>query len=208
MPDAQSGQTKGPFRWIRALYDWTVALAASRHAGWALFAVAFTESSFFPIPPDVLLIPMVLAEKRKWIWHATICSLGSILGGLFGYLIGWQFFELIGKPIVNFYHLEQMVAMIGAKYEEHAFFTVFTAAFTPVPYKLITIAAGLFKISISTLVVASLLGRAGRFFLVAAALRIFGEKIRNTIEKNFNLFSIVFMVLLVGGFLLLKFVLK
>ncbi|MCU0652218.1 MAG: DedA family protein [Candidatus Omnitrophica bacterium] len=190
---------------IRSLYDWTISWAKTKYATWALFAVAFIESSFFPIPPDVLLVAMVSAERKKWIWHATVCTLGSVLGALFGYLIGWAFYETLGKFIINTYHMQAVVELVGRKYQENAFLTVFTAAFSPIPYKAITITAGIFRISLFTLVIASIIGRTGRFFLVAGALRIFGKKIQDKIEKYFDLFSIVFLILLIGGFILLKY---
>lgn len=195
-------------KYIRKLYDWTVHWARTAKAPYALFGLAFIESSFFPIPPDVLLIAMVVADRKKWIRHASICTAGSVVGALFGYLIGWSFYETVGRAIVSTYDLKAVVEMIGRKYAENAFLAVFTAAFTPIPYKAITITAGLFKISLAILIIASILGRAGRFFIVAGALRIFGEKIKDTIEKRFDILSIVFLILLIGGFLLLKYVLK
>ncbi len=196
---------KFPIRCLKTLYTWTVHWAKTPQAPFALFGIAFIESSFFPIPPDVLLIAMVVASRKNWLRDATICTIGSVIGALFGYFIGWSLYETMGKLIVNTYHLQPMMDLVGRKYAENAFLTVFTAAFTPIPYKVITIAAGLFHISLVTLVIASIIGRAGRFFLVAAALRLFGEKIEKSIEKYFDLFSIIFMLLLVGGFLALKY---
>ncbi len=199
---------KIPILCLRKLYDWTIRWAKSERAPYALFGVAFIESSFFPIPPDVLLIAMVVAEKKQWFRNAFICTAGSVLGALFGYLIGWSFYAVIGKLIVDTYHLQSVVELVGRKYQENAFMTVFTAAFTPIPYKVITIAAGLFRISLSTLVIASIIGRAGRFFLVAGSLRIFGKKISDSIEKYFDIFSIAFVILLIGGFLAVKYIFK
>lgn len=199
---------KAPLRWFRKMYDWTIHWSKTKNAPYALFGIAFIESSFFPIPPDVLLIAMVVAQRRKWLLNAAICTVASVLGALLGYLIGRGLFETVGKLIIDTYHLEAVVATIGRKYQENAFLTIFTAAFTPIPYKAITITAGLFKISLPILIIASIIGRAGRFFLVAGSLRIFGEKIQNSIEKYFDIFSIVFVILLVGGFLLLKYAFK
>lgn len=199
---------KAPLRWFRKMYDWTIHWSKTKNAPYALFGIAFIESSFFPIPPDVLLIAMVVSARKKWLINAAICTFGSVLGALLGYLIGRGLFETVGKLIVDTYHLEAVVAMIGRKYQENAFLTIFTAAFTPIPYKAITITAGLFKISLPILIIASIIGRAGRFFLVAGCLRIFGEKIQNSIEKYFDIFSIVFIILLLGGFLLLKYAFK
>lgn len=196
---------KAPTRLIRRLYDWTMHWAKTKYAPYALFLVAFIESSFFPIPPDVLLIAMVAANRRRWFIDAFICTIGSVLGALLGYLIGLVFYEVIGKLIVEVYKLQNVMTLVGQKYSQNAFLTVFTAAFTPIPYKVITIAAGLFKISLGVLVIASIIGRAGRFFLVAAALRIFGKKIQNSIEKYFDILSILFIILLVTGFWALKY---
>lgn len=193
-----------PLRFFRKLYTWTIHWAKTKNAPFALFGVAFAESSFFPVPPDVLLIAMVLGERKCWFRYATICTLGSVCGALLGYLIGWGLYETIGKFIVAAYHMEKTVEMIGRQYANHAFLTVFTAAFTPIPYKAITITAGLFKISLGILVTASLTGRAGRFFLVAIALRIFGKKIENSIEKYFDIISLIFIALIIGGILFLK----
>lgn len=189
---------------FKKLYDWTLHLARKKHASSALFGVAFIESSFFPVPPDVLLIAMVVADKMKWMRYALICTAGSVLGALLGYFIGWGLYETVGKLIVNTYNLQAVVELIGRKYSENAFMTVFTAAFTPIPYKAITITAGLFKISLPVLVIASIIGRAGRFFIVAGVLRIFGKAIADSIEKYFNILSILFVLLCIIGFILLK----
>ncbi|MCM8791446.1 MAG: DedA family protein [Candidatus Omnitrophica bacterium] len=194
-----------PIRFFRYLYDWTLHWAKTPQAPYALFGIAFIESSFFLIPPDILLIAMVVANRKRWIVDAAVCTVGSVTGAFFGYFIGWSLYETVGKLIVNTYHLQPMMDVVGRKYAENAFLTIFTAAFTPIPYKVITIAAGLFRIPLLTLVTASIIGRAGRFFIVAGALRIFGKKIENTIEKYFDIFSIVFILLLVGGFLAIKY---
>ena len=199
---------KAPLRWIRRLYDWTLHWARTKQAPYALFSIAFIESSFFPIPPDVLLIAMVVAHRKNWARNAAICTLGSVLGALLGYFIGWSLFETVGKLIVQTYNLEAVVKMLGEKYAQNAFLVIFSAAFTPIPYKAITITAGLFKIPLLTLVIASILGRAGRFFFVAGALRIFGKKISDSIEKYFDIFSITFILLLAGGFLAIKYFIK
>lgn len=199
---------KAPLRWLKKLYDWTSHWAKTRRAPYALFAIAFMESSFFPIPPDVLLIPMTVFDRHKWFRYALICTAGSVAGAFLGYAIGWFFYETAGKAIVQAYHLQTIVDLVGQKYSQNAFLTVFTAAFTPIPYKVITIAAGLFEINLGIVVAASILGRGGRFFILAGALRLFGKKISDSIEKYFDIFSMLFIVLLVGGFLLLKYACK
>lgn len=193
-----------PSRGMRKLYDWTVKWSKTRYANLSLFLLAFCESSFFPIPPDVLLIAMTVASNMKWWIFATIATIGSVLGGVAGYYIGVAFFESIGKPIINFYHFQEFVDIVGNKYSENSFLAVFTAAFTPIPYKVFTIAGGVFKIPLQDLVMASILGRGGRFFMVAISLRIFGKKISNVIEKYFDIFSLAFIALIIIGFLLLK----
>jgi membrane protein YqaA with SNARE-associated domain len=189
---------------LRKLYDWTLKLSRTRYANFSLFALSFAESSFFPIPPDVMLIAMTVANRFKWLIFATITTVGSVLGGILGYYIGVTFFETIGKAIIDFYHLNDLVEIVGNKYSENSFLAVFTAAFTPIPYKVFTISGGLFKIPLENLIVASILGRGGRFFIVAATIRIFGKKISNLIEKYFDILSLVFMALIILGFLLIN----
>ena len=194
-----------PKKILRKLYDWTICCAKHRHAPYALFLIAFIESSFFLIPPDLLLIPMLVVAPLKWWRYALTVTVGSVLGGIFGYLIGWGFYEAVGEGIVKFYNLENLMSSIGGRYSNNAFWVVFTAAFTPIPYKLITISAGLFKISIWTLIFASLLGRGARFFIIAGLLRVFGEKISEAIDKYFGILSFVFTTLLIAGFMAIKF---
>ena len=197
-----------PMNFIRKCYDWTINWSKTKYASWALFFIAFAESSFFPVPPDVLLIPMVIAERKKWFQIALICSVGSILGALLGYFIGYQFYELIGQKIVDLYNLQGAVDIVSAKYHDHAFLAIFTAAFTPIPFKVFTIVAGLVKISLVSLIVASAIGRSARFFIVAILIRVFGEKIQYFIEKYFNLLTIIFTILLIGGFCCVKMLAK
>ena len=196
---------KAPLRLFRRMYNWTIHWSKKKEAPYALFTIAFMESSFFPIPPDVLLIAMVMAQRKRWYVYAAICTLGSVCGALLGYFIGWGLYETVGKWIVSTYHLESIIEIVRQKYEANAFLTIFTAAFTPIPYKAITITAGLFKIALPILIIASAIGRAGRFFLVALSLRIFGKKIENSIEKYFDIFSIALVGLFIIGILALKY---
>ncbi|MFH2204063.1 MAG: YqaA family protein [Elusimicrobiota bacterium] len=189
---------------IKQLYQWTLGLAEKPYGKWGLFGVAFAESSFFPIPPDILLIPLCLGKPRSSLWIALICALGSTLGGMFGYFIGYAFFETVGRPILEFYHAMKTFEYLVTQYQQNAFFIVFTAAFTPIPYKAITITAGVAKISFLPFVLASSIGRSLRFFLVAGLILVFGEKVRTFIDKYFEWLTIAFTVLLLGGFLLLK----
>jgi len=194
-----------PFVLMRRMYDWTVGWADKKSSDYALFGIAFIESSFFPIPPDVLLIPLVASQPKKWWKKALICTAGSVCGAFLGYAIGYLFYETAGLAIINFYDLHGAVKIVGEKFAENAFLSIFAGAFTPIPYKAITIAAGIFKISILAFLIGSITGRGLRFFMVALALRLFGEKIRTIIEKYFNMLSIIFFVLLAGGFIALKY---
>lgn len=193
-----------PNKVIRRLYNWTLHWSKTRNAKFALFGLSFAESSFFPVPPDVLLIAMTVAHRFKWWLYASIATIGSVLGGIFGYYIGLTLFETIGNPILEFYHLQSKFDQVAVLYSQNAFLAVFTAAFTPIPYKVFTIAGGVFQIPLTSLIIGSLMGRAGRFFAVALALRVFGEKISAAIEKYFDILSFLFMALLIGGFLLLR----
>lgn len=193
-------------RFLRKTYDWVLHWSATKHALPALAILAFAESSFFPIPPDVLLIAMAVAVPLKAFRFAAVCSVASVLGGMFGYLIGWQFMDLFGTRIVEFYHFQEQFAKIGGWYEEYNAWAVGAAGFTPLPYKVFTIAAGAFKINFPIFVLASLVSRSARFFIVAALIYKFGAPIKVFIEKYFNLLSIVFIVLLFAGFVLLKYI--
>ena len=192
---------------FRSAYDWVLHWAATPYALPALFAISFVESSFFPIPPDILLIAMTVAVPTLWIRYSLFCSIASVLGGVFGYFIGYQFMDLVGQRIVDFYHLQETFDKIGGLYNEQQGWAVAAAGFTPLPYKIFTLAAGTFKINLPTFILASAISRSARFFLVGFLVYQFGPPIKALIEKYFNLFSIVFFVLLVLGFYLLKFVL-
>lgn len=197
------------FRWprnqIRAIYKWVVGWAEKKQAEKALAGIAFIESSFFPIPPDPLLVAMVMAKPAKFLRFAAICTLASTAGGAFGYFIGIALFASIGQWIVDTYGLQEAFHTIGVRYEENAFLTVFTAAFTPIPYKLITIAAGVFQISFTSLIIASLFGRGGRFFLVAFLMHHLGSRYKDSIEKYIDIISIAFVGVLVLGVFALKY---
>lgn len=189
---------------IRRLYDWVLHWAHTPYGTWALFILAFTESSFFPIPPDVLLIALAISIPAKAFRFALICSIGSVIGGLFGYFIGYQLIDIIGLPIIKFYGLMDKYEMIRKSYEENNALIVFIAAFTPIPYKLITITAGAFKLNIFTFTIASIVGRSARFYIVAWLIHHYGESIKKFIDKYFNLLTVVFTVLLILGFVVVK----
>jgi len=187
---------------VRRLYEWVLHWAHTPYGIWALFVLAFTESSFFPIPPDVLLIALALSIPAKSFRYALICSAGSVLGGLFGYFIGWQLMDLVGFPIMKFYGILEQYETVRQSYEEYNAVIVFIAAFTPIPYKLITITAGAFKLNILTFTIASLIGRSARFFLVAWLIHRFGQRIKEFIEKYFDILSLIFVGLVVLGFII------
>ncbi len=195
------------FKPIRRLYDWVLSWADSKYGGAALFVLAFAESSFFPIPPDVLLIALCLGARTRWFRYALICSVASVLGGVAGYAIGHFALDSWGMPIIEFYGKADKYEKLQAAFSEHGFFYVFLAGFTPIPYKVMTITAGAVKLNLGAFVGASLVSRSARFFLVAGMLRVFGAPVKTFIDKWFNLLTIVFSVLLVGGFLLIKHVL-
>lgn len=191
---------------LRRLYDWTMSLAATRHAEKALFGISFAESSFFPIPPDVLLIPMVIAKPLKWLRLAFVCTIASLLGAFAGYAIGMFLYETVGKPILAFYGKENAFDQIAQWYNTWGGWGVLFAAVTPFPYKVLTIFSGATGLNFFVFTIVSILGRAARFFLVAGLLRLYGEPIRIFIEKYLGLLFALFLVLLVGGFYLVKFV--
>ncbi|MBI2175211.1 MAG: DedA family protein [Parcubacteria group bacterium] len=201
--DTFAHEHKTPTR-LRRLYNWVVHFSETPYALAALFTLAFVESSFFPIPPDVLLVPLVALNRRRWVVFAVVATIGSVLGGLLGYIIGFGFYEFVGKPIISRYGLEHAVEAVRQRYAANAFLAVFGAAFTPIPYKVFTIAAGLFRIPVGVFLIASILGRGGRFFIVAALLAIFGRRARDLVERYFGILSIVFLALLVAGFVVLK----
>jgi membrane protein YqaA with SNARE-associated domain len=173
----------------------------------ALAIIAFIESSVFPIPPDILLIAMVVALPSQWFRFAAVCSVASVLGGMFGYLIGYQFMDVVGNRIIAFYHFQEKFDKIGDFYNKYQAWAVGIAGFTPLPYKVFTLAAGAFKINFPVFVLMSALSRTARFLLVAYLIHKFGPSVKILIEKYFNLFTIAFIVLLGLGFYLLKFVL-
>lgn len=187
------------------MYGWVVGWAETKRAEQALAGVSFVESSFFPIPPDPLLIAMVMARPASFLRHAAICTVASVFGGMFGYVIGLLLFSTIGAWIVNTYGLQEEFVYIGQRYQDNAFLTVFTAAFTPIPYKLITIAGGVFHINFLMFVLASLIGRGMRFFLVATFMYHLGQRYKDSIEKYIDTLSIVFVALLILGFFALKY---
>ena len=199
--------------YLRRLYEWILHWAETKYGVPALFLLALAESSFFPIPPDVLLIPLALGARSKAIRLALVCSVASIVGGIAGYGIGyftwWNGAEAYSAVALFFFNhipgfTEQVFLNIQEKYEIYNFLIVFTAGFTPIPFKIITISAGAFNVNFLMFLLASTVSRSARFFMVAMLIRQFGEPITAFIDKYFNLLSIIFTILLIGGFLVLK----
>lgn len=190
---------------LQRLYDWTISLAESKHALWALAFVAFVESSVFPIPPDILMIPMIIAAPRRAFLIAGIALVSSVLGGMLGYFIGWGAFESVGRPVLEFYGKDAYFEEFSTKYNEWGAWAVLIAGVTPFPYKVITILSGVTGLNFWVFMVASIIARGFRFFLVAGLLWQFGEPIRDFIEKRLGLMFTLFMILLVGGFVAVKY---
>jgi membrane protein YqaA with SNARE-associated domain len=189
---------------LKKTYDWLMQLSAGKNAPLALAAVSFAESSFFPIPPDVMLVPMVLAKREKAWWYAGLATISSVIGGLAGYAIGFFLLELIGKPLLAFYGKADGLAAFTQLFSEYGAIILLTKGMTPIPYKVLTISAGVAHMNLATFVGASIVARATRFFLVAGLLYFFGEPIRTFIEKRLILVTTLVVVSIVGGFVALK----
>ena len=190
---------------LKRTYNWTLEKAQHKNAKWYLSLISFAESSFFPIPPDILLIPMALASKANALFYAFICTLFSVLGGILGYAIGYFFYNSVGIYIVDFYHLENSFYIFESYYKEFGILIVLGAGITPFPYKFITIASGVFGLNIFLFIIVSIIGRGLRFYLIAILLYFFGEKIKLIIDKYFNFLTIVFFILLVGSVFIIRF---
>ncbi len=190
---------------LKKTYNWTLEKAQHKNAKWYLSLISFAESSFFPIPPDILLIPMALASKARTLFYAFMCTLFSVLGGILGYAIGYFFYNSVGIYIVDFYHLENSFNIFENYYKEFGILIVLGAGITPFPYKFITIASGVFGLNIFLFIIVSIIGRGLRFYLIAILLYFFGEKIKLIIDKYFNILTIVFFVLLVASVFIIRF---
>lgn len=189
---------------VRKIYDAVIHLSTNKHAlGW-LFAVSFIESSFFPIPPDIMLIPMILAAPARAWRIAGIATVASVLGAYLGYVIGFYFFQMIAAPLLDFYGYLAKFNEFKDLYNEYGALIVFGAGITPFPYKIITIASGVVHMNLIVFTVASIIARGMRFFLIAWLLKVYGERMRIFIEKNLGWLSVLFLVLLVGGFAVIK----
>jgi membrane protein YqaA with SNARE-associated domain len=200
---------------VRFLYDWVLSWAGTPYGSPALFSLAFAESSFFPIPPDVLLIALCMGAPSRFYVFCFICSVGSVIGGMFGYLIGYKFYDLFGEQVFRFIaklcHSSPDSLYNGAKayYDKYGVWAVGIAGFTPIPYKIFTITAGLFRMNFPKFCLASGVSRSARFFLVGSAVgllfKYYGPAIEQFIDKYFNLLTLIFVILLIGGFLVIRY---
>ncbi|HXE85659.1 MAG TPA: YqaA family protein [Hyphomicrobiaceae bacterium] len=190
---------------IRRAYDWTMRMAAHRKAPQALFWVSFAESSAFPVPPDAMLIPMVLADRSRAWYYASLATLASVLGGIVGYGIGYFLYETLGVWLINAYGLARQFEAYRAAYNEWGLWIILIKGLTPIPYKIVTIASGAAAFNVWVFVAASIVTRGARFFMVAALLYWFGEPIRELIERRLTLLTTAFVVMLVGGFVVIRY---
>ena len=193
------------FGFLRKMYDWVLSWAHKKHSSIALFILAFSESSFFPVPPDVLQIALSVSKPKKSFIYALIASVGSVLGAVLGYFIGFFLFDTVGSLVINGLGYQAQFQTVGELYKSYAFLAILVSAFTPIPFKVFTIAAGFWKVGLMPLILASAVGRSARFFLVATLLYFFGPKMKEFIDKYFNWLTIIFFVLLAGGFLVVKY---
>ena len=190
--------------WLDKLYQRVIRLAGHRHANAALAGVSFAESSVFPIPPDIMLIPMVLAKRRRAFWIATVCTVASVLGGLLGYYIGHELYDLVGKPIIEFYHQTEKFNDLKVQYNKWGAWIVFIAGITPIPYKVFTIASGVANLDVWIFILASLVSRGLRFFGISLILYLFGEPMRKFIEQNLSKLLLISLIFLFLGYLIIK----
>ena len=194
--------------WLRKLKEWVEQSAQKPYALWALFWIAFIEASFFPIPPDVLLIALGVATPKKSFKYALVCTAGSVIGAYLGYFIGYALFETVGRPLLSFYGVLGQFEKILQKYHENGILALFIAGFTPIPYKAFTIAAGFNStLDLWTLTLGSLVGRSSRFFLVGALLYLYGANVKVFLDKYFDKLSLAFVALFILGFIAIKWLL-
>lgn len=185
---------------FQRLYRWTLSLAESKQAVPSLAAVSFAESSFFPIPPDVILVPMALAKPQRAYYYATVCTIASVLGGIVGYGIGYLLYETLGAWLMNLYGYTQKVDALRLFYAEWGWAFILVKGVTPIPYKLVTIVSGLLEYNFLLFVLLSMITRGARFFLLAAMLNRFGDQARDLLDRHFAVFMVVILVFIVGGF--------
>jgi membrane protein YqaA with SNARE-associated domain len=189
---------------LRRLYDWTLQWAERPGGVWALFVIALAESSVFPVPPDVLLVALCVGAPRKSFYFAAVCSAGSVLGGAVGYCIGYGAWHAVHGLFIPYIFSQELFDRVQILYQKNAFVAILTAAFTPIPYKVFTVAAGVFEVSFWTLISASILGRSGRFLLVAGVIYLFGPPVRALLERYFDWFAWGLLALGIAGFAAVK----
>ncbi len=192
---------------FRKLYNWTLHWADTRFGVPALAVLSFAEASFFPIPPDPLLIALSLGKPRRSFYYAAICSVTSIIGGIVGYMIGFALWGAVSDFFFTYILSHEAFEFVSKRYEQNEFITTLGAALTPIPYKVFTISAGVFKLNFATFVAASALGRSGRFFIESALIFVFGDKIKVFIDRYFNILITAFFLLLVLGYFVIKYLL-
>ncbi len=189
---------------LRRLYDWVLSWAEKRHGPQALSAISFAEASFFPVPPDPLLMALCLGKPEKSYRFGLYCSIFSVLGALAGYIIGYGFWEIVDSFFLSHIATPDQFELLEAKYNENAFWAIVLAGFTPIPFKAFTVTSGVFKVDILIFTAACILGRTARFMVIASLLSFFGERMKLFIEKYFNIFSVLFFILLVAGILFFR----
>ena len=190
---------------LRKLYNWTIQKSSHPKASWFLSFIAFIESSFFPIPPDIILIPMIIAKRTKAWLYAFICTSSSVIGGLAGYCIGYFLFSSLGIIIVEYYGLNDQFSIFENYYNQYGIWIILGGGFTPFPFKFITIASGFFGINIFLFTIVAIIARGLRFYLLAFLLKLFGKTIENLIDNYFNIVVTLFFILLIGSIMILKF---
>lgn len=191
--------------WVRSLYDWVLHWADTKYGTPALITLSFAESSFFPIPPDPLLMALALGKRSKALHFAAYCTIASVLGGILGYYIGFGLFETVGQKIIDFYNAQAIFDSLQTTFNENSVLAIIIAAITPIPYKVFTITAGVCKTDLVTFIVASIIGRGFRFGTEGVLIRLFGDPIKNWIDKYFDKLAILFAVLLILGFAVIKY---
>ena len=192
------------FKFTRTIYEKTLEFSQKKASSSLLFSVAIAEAIFFPIPPDVLILTLGFGNPRKALWFSSVASVGSVLGGVLGYLVGHFLWQAVDDFFFSLFLSREDFEKVAQLYNENAFLAVFTAGFTPIPYKVFTISAGVFGINFGIFLLASAISRSARFFAEGILIFFFGERAREFLEKHFNTFTIIFTILLIGGFLLLK----
>lgn len=208
-PTTELQETK-PRGIIRRLYDWMLSWADTRYGTQALFFISMAESSFFPLPPDVLQIALSVSKPARSFFYAAVSAVGSVLGGIIGWMIGYALWQYCGDFFLTYVPglSQETVDYVGKLYQDNAFWSILAAAFTPIPYKAFTISAGIFHdyVSLQTLIIASIIGRSARFFLVASAIYFFGPSVRTILEKHLEWITIILFVMIVLGVVAIKYV--